>query len=110
MQTLLREVSTKNLHDQIIEGLRDAEIIQDLLKENNLTPDNTIARCSVGDEKQQGNTAQIYLTKSRRKGSPVDNTVGESKCISWARNLFRLWRSMAQRDHQQCTAYGRTCT
>ena len=35
----------KNLRDQIIEGLRDAETIEDLLKENNLTLDNTIARC-----------------------------------------------------------------
>ena len=108
MQTLLREVSTKNLHDQIIEGLRDAEIIQDLLKENK---DNTIARCSVGDEKQQGNTAQIYLTKSRRKGSPVDITqwgranasVGPGICSGCG----GAWH---KGGHQQCTAYGRTCT
>jgi len=37
----------KSLRDQIIEGLRDrdADTIKDLLKENNLTLDATIARC-----------------------------------------------------------------
>jgi len=35
----------KSLRDQIIEGLRDADTIEDLLKENNLTLDATIARC-----------------------------------------------------------------
>ena len=34
----------KSLHDQIIEGLKDAETIEDLLKENNLTLDTTIVR------------------------------------------------------------------
>ena len=34
-----------NLHDQIVKGLRDIETIEDLLKENNLTLDNAIAKC-----------------------------------------------------------------
>ena len=35
--------------------------------------------------------------------------MGQSKYISWDRNLFRLCRSMAQRGRQQCTVYDHTC-
>ena len=39
------QCTQNNLHDQIIKGLRDIETIEDLLKENNFTLDNAIAKC-----------------------------------------------------------------
>jgi len=73
----------KSLQDQIIEGLRDADTIKDLLKENNLTLDTTIARCRSQEaarkhcleitQQEQEAVAALQLTQRGRtkpKGGP----------------------------------------
>ena len=41
------ECTQKNLQDEIIAGLLDGDIVEDLLKENSLSLDSTISKCST---------------------------------------------------------------
>lgn len=98
----------KNLRDEVVEGLRDIETIKDVLKENNLTLDNAIAKCrslEAGrkhclDMTRQEPEVMAALQITQRGRTKA--TVGQGICSGCG----GAWH---KGGHQQCPAYNRTC-
>ena len=102
------QCAQKNLRDQVVEGLRDIETVEDLLKENNLTLDNAIAKCRSREAARKhcsGMTRQepeamaaLQITQRGRTKA----TVGQGICSGCG----GAWHKGGR---QQCPAYDRTC-
>ena len=98
----------KNLRDQIIEGLRDAETVEDLLKENNLTLDSTIVKCRIREaarkhcsditQREPEGMAALQITQQGRANAAVSSGTCSGCGGAWHKG-----------GRQQCPAYNRTC-
>ena len=98
----------KNLRDQIIERLRDVETVKDLLKENNLTLNNTIDRCRCREaarkhcsditKREPEGMAALQITQ---RGT-ANASVGPGTCSGCG----GAWHKGGR---QQYPAYDRTC-
>ena len=62
------QCTQKNIRDQVIEGLLDGDIAEELLKEKDLSLDKTITTCRA-QEAAKKNSGQIYHVKQRNQPS-----------------------------------------
>ena len=94
----------KSLRDQIIEGLRDPETIEDLLKERDLTLDTTIMRCRSREaaKKYRSDLSQDKQSTLAAVRAPTQARV-KIACSGCGGSWHKAGR-------QQCPAYNRTCT
>lgn len=99
----LETCAQKNLRDQIIEGLRDTETVEDLLKENNHTLNSTIARCRIWEatrkhcsdvtQQEPEGMAALQITQWRRANAAVGSGTCSGCGGAWHKG-----------GHQQCPA------
>ena len=97
----------KSIRDQIIEGLRDADTIEDLLQMSNLTLTATVAKC------QSREAAKKHRTEIASQGSDVVAAI-HRPCQAEPQTELKTCAGCGGRVHRggrrQCPAYNQTCS